>query len=171
MSPLKYRMASIAIAAIALTANVSQAGEIRLGVVIEETPQGIAVTDVIPGGIAERCMPRLRPGAYITTLNGFPVKSAAEFKRVIETSDYVRFDFVDPKGEHRWAHAWSAGNAPPGAVPCCTITANPPAPPIPPLIRPIPPSDSPIPLLPPPVSVPNVMPMSATPFQHMCMRP
>jgi len=106
----------------AFTGSMAKADGIPLGIVISDSPtNGIEVTDVLPGGIAERCMPRLRPGARIVTLNGLPVRSAEDFKRVIECSDFVRFEFVDPKGNFRWARAWSAGHAPNDGKPCCTI--------------------------------------------------
>jgi hypothetical protein len=101
---------------------VAKADGIPIGIVISDTPtNGIEVTEVLPGGIAERCMPRLRPGAQLITLNGLPIKSAADFKRVLDSSDFVRFEFVDPKGNFRWARAWSAGHAPNDGKPCCTI--------------------------------------------------
>lgn len=87
----------------------ARADGIPLGITIQETPKGILVTDVQPSGIADRCMPRLRPGAYLMTLNGLPIKSAADFKRVLETNAFVKFEFVDPAGNFRWARAWSGG--------------------------------------------------------------
>lgn len=126
---------AIAFLVIAIAPNVAHAGGIPLGIVIEETPQGVVVRDVIPGGIADRCMPRLRPGAHIVTLEGLPVQSAAEFKRVIETSDFVRFEFADAKGEFRWARAWSRGHAPADCASCCTVAKSslPAAIPVPPV--------------------------------------
>jgi hypothetical protein len=104
--------------------TAARADGIPLGIAISDTPtNGIEVTEVLPGGIAERCMPRLRPGARIITLNGLPVKSAADFKCVIESSVFVRFEFVDPTGNFRWARAWSAGHAPNDGKACCTIPA------------------------------------------------
>jgi hypothetical protein len=143
---MKCLCAAIALYAAMFSANAAPAAGIALGLVIEETPQGIEVKEVLPGGIADRCMPRLRPGAYIVTLNGMPVPSALEFKRTIETSDSVRFEFVDPKGEFRWARAWSRGHAPADAAACCTI-ASPPALPAPPFPGAVP---RPLPPLPPP---------------------
>jgi hypothetical protein len=114
-------VALLAALVIAFTGSLAKADGIPLGIVIDETSKGIEVTQVLPGGIADRCMPRLRPGAYIITLNGFPVKSAVDFKRALDTDTFVRFEFIDPKGDSRWARAWSNGYAPSDAKPCCTI--------------------------------------------------
>lgn len=142
MSTLKCLRVALAFFVSLLAADVARAGGIPLGIVIEDTPRGIVVREVLPGGIADRCMPRLRPGAFIVSLEGLPVQSAAEFKRVIETSDFVRFEFADPKGEFRWARAWSRGHAPADCTCCCTL-ANAPLPaamPVPPAIpKPLPP--------------------------------
>ena len=116
---------SLVLLAIAFAGGAAKADGIPLGIVIVDTPNGIEVSQVIPGGIADRCMPRLRPGAHIITLNGLPVRSAQDFKRVIDTSNFVRFEFTDPKGEFRWARAWSSGHAPSDAKPCYTPGANP----------------------------------------------
>jgi len=105
----------------AFATGEAKADGIPIGIVINNTPDGIEVTEVLPGGIADHCMPRLRPGAHIITLNGLPVKSAEDFKRVIDTSNFVRFEFVDPKGEARWARAWSSGHAPSDCKTCCSI--------------------------------------------------
>jgi hypothetical protein len=116
---------ALAVLATAFTGGVARADGIPLGIVLLETPQGIQVTQVLPGGIADRCMPRLRPGASIVTLNGLPVKSADDFKRVIDTSTFVRFEFIDPTGASRWARAWTSGNAPSDAKPCYIIGMTP----------------------------------------------
>jgi hypothetical protein len=116
---------ALVLLAIAFTGNAAKADGIPLGVIIFDTPNGIEVTAVIPGGIADHCMPRLRPGAHIVTLNGLPVKSAEDFKRVIDSSNFVRFEFTDPKGEFRWARAWSSGHAPSDAKPCYILGVNP----------------------------------------------
>ena len=92
--------------ALALSASAAKA-DIPLGIRIQDTPSGVVVTDVAPGGIADRCMPRLRPGAHIVTVNGGPVISAEQFRRVVECSTFVGFEFVDCTGELRWARAWS----------------------------------------------------------------
>ena len=120
-------VALIAALVIAFAGSIAKADGIPLGIVINETPKGIEVTQVLSGGIADHCMPRLRPGAYIITLNGLPLKSAEDFKRVIDSSTFVRFEFIDPKGESRWARAWSSGYAPSDAKACCTIGVPAPA--------------------------------------------
>jgi S1-C subfamily serine protease len=94
---------------LALAAGEARADGIPLGVVIVDTPKGVEVKEVLSGGIADRCMPRLRPGAHIIKVNGEPVTSAADFAKVLENSNFVKFHFVDPTGELRWAHAWSGG--------------------------------------------------------------
>jgi hypothetical protein len=102
----------LALAAVLLVLALSgetRADGIPLGVVIVDTPKGVEVKEVLSGGIADRCMPRLRPGAYIVKLNGEPVTTAAEFAKVLENSNFVKFHFVDPTGELRWANAWSGG--------------------------------------------------------------
>ncbi|HEV3387277.1 MAG TPA: PDZ domain-containing protein [Gemmata sp.] len=129
-------VALLAALVIAFTGSIAKADGIPLGIVVDETPKGIEVTQVLPGGIADRCMPRLRPGAYIITLNGFPVRSAVDFKRVIDSSTFVRFEFIDPKGESRWARAWSNGYAPSDAKPCCSIGVSSQAAILPPLVVP-----------------------------------
>jgi S1-C subfamily serine protease len=99
--------------ALALTLSPSVAkAQIPLGIVVQETPTGVVVTDVFQGGIADRCMPRLRPGARIVTVNGDPVTSAEQFRLIVESSTFVRFQFVDVRGELRWARAWSGGRIP-----------------------------------------------------------
>jgi S1-C subfamily serine protease len=97
----------VVVLALALSTSAARA-DIPLGIFVAETPNGIVVTDVIQGGIADRCMPRLRRGARIVTVNGDPIKSAEQFQRILEASDFVRFQFVDPTGELRWARAWSS---------------------------------------------------------------
>ena len=92
--------------ALALSASAAKAS-IPLGIVILDTPTGVVVTNVLPGRIADRCMPRLRRGAQIITVNGDPVTSAEQFRRVVESSNFVKFQFVDATGELRWAIAWS----------------------------------------------------------------
>ena len=99
--------------ALALTLSPSVAkAQIPLGIVVQNTPTGVVVTDVFERGIADRCMPRLRPGTRIVTVNGDPVKSAEQFRLIVESSNYVRFEFVDATGELRWARAWSSGRIP-----------------------------------------------------------
>ncbi len=94
--------------ALALSVRTARA-DIPLGIVIQDTPAGVIVTDVFQGGIADRCMPRLRPGARIVTLNGYPLTSAEDFRRFVAFGDFIRFQFIDPTGELRWARAWSGG--------------------------------------------------------------
>ena len=103
-----FALASVALV-LALAAGEARADGIPLGVVIVDTPKGVEVKEVLSGGIADRCMPRLRPGAHIIKVNGEPVTSAADFAKVLENSNFVKFHFVDPTGELRWAHAWSGG--------------------------------------------------------------
>jgi S1-C subfamily serine protease len=99
--------------ALALTLSPSVAkAQIPLGIVVQNTPTGVVVTDVFQGGIAGRCMPRLRPGARIVTVNGGPVTSAEKFRLIVESSNFVRFEFVDATGELRWARAWSGMRIP-----------------------------------------------------------
>jgi S1-C subfamily serine protease len=102
-------------AAVALALGFSPSSaraQVPLGIGIEQTPDGIVVTEVVPGGIADRCMPRLRPGARLITVNGDPIKSAEQFKQIVDTSTYIKFDFIDPTGERRWARAWSGRRVP-----------------------------------------------------------
>ncbi len=94
--------------AISLSASAARPG-IPLGIFIQDTTKGVFVTDVNKGGIADRCMPRLRQGAHIVTVNGSPITSAEQFRRVIESSNFVKFEFIDASGELRWARAWSSG--------------------------------------------------------------
>ena len=94
---------------LAFAAGEARSDGIALGVILKDTPKGVEVTDVIPYGIADRCMPRLKPGAHIITLNGAPLQSAEDFKRILDSSNFVKFQFVDPTGELRWANAWSGG--------------------------------------------------------------
>jgi len=108
----------IIVAAIALALGFSSSearAQVPLGITIEQTPDGIVVTEVVPALIADRCMPRLRPGARLVTVNGDPIKSAEQFKQVVDTSDYVRFEFLDRNGERRWARAWNSRRVP---LPC-----------------------------------------------------
>jgi S1-C subfamily serine protease len=98
----------IVVLALALSTRAARA-EVPLGIVIQDTPTGVIVTDVYQGGIADRCMPRLRAGARIVTVNGQPLASAEEFQRIVASSDYVKFQFIDATGELRWARAWSGG--------------------------------------------------------------
>ncbi len=95
--------------AITLSAVRAARADIPLGIVIQDTPHGVVVTHVFLGGIADRCMPRLRPGARIVTVNGNPVTSAEGYKQIVACSDFVRFEFIDATGELRWARAWSGG--------------------------------------------------------------
>jgi S1-C subfamily serine protease len=81
--------------------------DVPLGLVVQDTSAGVVVVDVIPGRVADRCMPRLRRGARIVSVNGAPVKSAEQFVEVVVSSDFMRFQFIDPTGELRWAKAWS----------------------------------------------------------------
>jgi S1-C subfamily serine protease len=98
----------VGVIALALALSVRAArADIPLGIAIQDTPAGAVVTDVFPGGIADRCMPRLRPGARIVTVNGNQVTSAEEFRQIVACSDFVRFEFIDASGELRWARAWS----------------------------------------------------------------
>ncbi len=100
----------VGIAALALTLSVRAArADIPLGIVIQDTPTGVVVTNVYQCGIADRCMPRLRPGARVVTVNGDPVASAESFRQIVACSDFVRFEFIDGTGELRWARAWSGG--------------------------------------------------------------
>jgi S1-C subfamily serine protease len=106
----------VAAITLALGSSASEArAQVPLGITIEPTPDGIVVTEVVPGGIADRCMPRLRPGARLITVNGDPIKSAEQFKQIVDTSDYVRFEFFDRNGERRWARAWNSRGMP---LPC-----------------------------------------------------
>jgi hypothetical protein len=57
-------------------------------------------------------MPRLREGARIVTVNGDLVTSADQFQQVVVSSNFVRFEFIDAKGELRWAKAWSGARMP-----------------------------------------------------------
>ena len=103
----KNGVATVMVALVmAFSGGEAKAGGIPLGIVIVETPNSVLVTEVLPGGIADHCMPRLRPGAHIITLNGVPITSAEQFRQVLESSTFVKFQFVDPTGELRWAHAW-----------------------------------------------------------------
>ena len=95
--------------------NLARADGITLGIVTLDTPEGLVVTKVISGGIADRTMPRLRPGAYIVGLNGKPIDSGDQFRKVLQASQVVKFQFVDPKGELRWGKAWSGRRV----VVCC----------------------------------------------------
>jgi hypothetical protein len=107
MRPWKHVLVTGAVA-LGLAFSVSAAkAEVPLGICIQDTPNGVVVTDVVAGDIADRCMPRLRQGARIVTVNGDPVISAEQFRRVVECSTFVRFEFVDCTGELRWARAWS----------------------------------------------------------------
>jgi S1-C subfamily serine protease len=92
--------------ALALFASAARA-DVPLGVIIEDTPNGVYVVDVFRGGIADRCMPRLRHGARIVTVNGDKLTSGDQFRQIVESSTFVRFQFVDATGELRWARAWS----------------------------------------------------------------
>jgi S1-C subfamily serine protease len=104
----------VGLIALALTLCAREArADIPLGIVIQDTPTGVVVTDVIKGGIADRCMPRLRPGARIVTVNGSPAPSADGFRQIMASSDFVRFEFIDATGELRWARAWSTGKPQP----------------------------------------------------------
>jgi S1-C subfamily serine protease len=100
----------VGVVALALTLSVRAAkADVPLGIVIQNTPDGVVVSDVFQGGIADRCMPRLRPGARIVTVNGNPLTSAEMFQQIVGCSDFVRFQFIDATGELRWARAWSGG--------------------------------------------------------------
>ena len=101
--------------AVALSGGEARADGITLGIYTLDTPEGVVVTEVLPGGIADRDMPRLRPGAHIITINGAPVKSAEQFRLILQSSNFVKFQFVDPTGELRWANAWSGGRR----IVCC----------------------------------------------------
>jgi S1-C subfamily serine protease len=104
------RVVVVGIVALALALSVSAArADVPLGIAIQDTPNGVIVTEVYQGGIADRCMPRLRPGVRIVTVNGHPLGSAEEFRNIVVCSDYVRFQFIDATGELRWARAWSGG--------------------------------------------------------------
>lgn len=112
MKTWKAVVVVVAIAlALALFPGAAKA-DIPLGLVIQDTPAGVVVVEVTPGGIADRCMPRLRPGACIVTVNGNPVKSAEQFQQVVQSSTFIRFNFLAPNGEPRWAVAWSGGRIP-----------------------------------------------------------
>jgi S1-C subfamily serine protease len=103
--------------AITLSSVRSARADIPLGIVIQDTPAGVVVTDVVIGGIADRCMPRLRPGARIVTVNGSPVTSAEGYRQIVACSDFVRFEFIDATGELRWARAWNGGRILPRCKP------------------------------------------------------
>ena len=112
---MKVWKAGVVAGAIALVLALSPSAakaQIPLGIVVRDTPTGVVVTDVFERGIADRCMPRLRPGARIVTVNGDPVTSAEQFRLIVESSTFVRFQFVDATGELRWARAWSSGRIP-----------------------------------------------------------
>jgi S1-C subfamily serine protease len=99
---------AVGVVALALALSVSAVrAAIPLGIAIQDTSAGVIVTDVLQGGIADRCMPRLRPGARIVTVNGNQVTSAEGFRRIVACSDLMRFEFIDATGELRWARAWS----------------------------------------------------------------
>jgi hypothetical protein len=89
-----------------LFTNTARA-DVPLGIGFADPPAGVVVTDGMPGRIADRCMPRLRPGARIVSANGAPVKSAEQVAQVVVSSDFIRFQFVDATGELRWAQGWS----------------------------------------------------------------
>lgn len=91
--------------ALALSPSAARA-QVPLGITIQQTPAGVVVVDVMPGGIADRCMPRLRPGARLIVVNGGPVTSAEQFQQMVVSSNYVTFEFIDNTGERRWAKAW-----------------------------------------------------------------
>ena len=101
-----FALASVALV-LALAAGEARADGIPLGVVIVDTPKGVEVKEVLSGGIADRCMPRLRHGARIVSVNGDKLTSADQFQRIVESSTFIRFQFVDATGELRWARAWS----------------------------------------------------------------
>ena len=104
-------VAGVIALALGLSPSAAKA-QIPLGIVIQDTPTGVVVTGVFQGGIADRCMPRLRAGARIVTVNGDPVTSAEQFRLIVESSNFVKFEFVDATGELRWARAWSSGRIP-----------------------------------------------------------
>jgi S1-C subfamily serine protease len=109
---MKARKSVVVVGAIALALALAvraARADIPLGIVLQDTPNGTVVTDVFQGGIADRCMPRLRPGARIVTVNGTQVTSAEGFRQIVACSDFVRFEFIDATGELRWARAWSGG--------------------------------------------------------------
>jgi S1-C subfamily serine protease len=117
MKAWKTILAAGAIAwAVAFSPHSAQA-QIPLGINITETPSGIIVTGVLPGGIADRCMPRLRPGARLITVNGDPITSAVQFQQIVLSSTDVKFEFIDPKGERRWAVAWGGRRVLPNCGP------------------------------------------------------
>ena len=103
-------VAGVVALALSLSARAAQPG-IPLGIVIEDTAKGVFVIDVQKGGIADRCMPRLRLGAQLVTVNGDAITSAEQFRRVIVSGNFVRFEFIDASGERRWARAWSGRGA------------------------------------------------------------
>jgi S1-C subfamily serine protease len=102
-------IAVVAALVVSLFASAAKA-DVPLGIVMQNTPNGLVVRDVMPGKIADRCMPRLRIGARIVTVNGAPVTSAEQFQQVVESSAFIKFQFVDATGELRWARAWSGGS-------------------------------------------------------------
>jgi S1-C subfamily serine protease len=102
--------------ALALSMSATRA-DIPLGIALQDTPTGVIVIDVFQGGIADQCMPRLRPGARIVTVDGNQVTSAEAFRRIVACSDLVRFEFIDATGELRWARAWSGGRVLPKCRP------------------------------------------------------
>ncbi len=111
MSQLKRVVVAGAIVlALVVFASAARA-DVPLGVIIEDTPNGVFVVDVFKGGIADRCMPRLRQGARIISVNGDKLTSGDQFRQVVENSTFVRFQFVDATGELRWARAWSGQRA------------------------------------------------------------
>ncbi len=100
----------VGVLALALAVSTRAAkADVPLGIVIQDTPNGVVMTDLFQGGIADRCMPRLRPGARIVSINGEPLTSADRFQQIVASSDFVRFQFIDATGELRWARAWSGG--------------------------------------------------------------
>jgi S1-C subfamily serine protease len=118
MRAWKSVVVGVAVAlAITLSSARAARADIPLGIVVQDTPTGLVVTGVVQGGIADRCMPRLRPGARIVTVNGNPVTSAQGFRQIAVRSDFVRFEFIDATGELRWARAWSSARILPGCRP------------------------------------------------------
>jgi S1-C subfamily serine protease len=112
MKKARKSVVVVGVVALALALSVSAAkADIPLGIAIQDTSIGVIVTDVFQGGIADRCMPRLRPGARLVTVNGNRVTSAKEFRRIAACSDLMGFEFIDATGELRWARAWSGGRA------------------------------------------------------------
>ena len=103
-------VAGAVVLALALSVQSARA-DIALGITIQNTPDGVIVVEVTPGMIVDRNMPRLRPGAKIITVNGNAVTSAEQFQQIILASDYVRFEFLAPNGEKRWAVAWNNAGA------------------------------------------------------------